>query len=399
MNKSLLLLILLFLVSGVINGQLKVRKSYYPDGKVYSRESFVDGIYEGKSQWFYPNGNLKTEKEFSQGKLNGWLRYYYETGIIKEEHHVTDGVLDGLSNYYYENGGLKESRNYRDGILISRHLVEYDSTYQVDLKVQSVVEKKEKNKYEGEFLCDADICPEPVGGMEAIEKKLVYPEHAKLYGLEGDVLVVAKIDEKGNVTDVKIARGIGLGCDEAAKKAVLSTKFIPAQNNGKVISSEVAFKVKFHLSEKPQFVSHSSPIKNKTEKEDLKKYLTPKIKSDTVKTMESEVNGNKKLTYISCEIEKCPKPKGGLEAILNKLNYPLLAKRLKIEGKVIIEAEIDEFGFVLDAKIFEGIGYGCDEAAEIAILKTEFIPGESNGKPVQTKIQISIPFILPENKN
>ncbi len=399
MNKSFLLLILLILGTGAANAQLKVRKSYYPDGKVYSRESFVDGIYEGKSQWFYPNGNLKAEKEFSQGKLNGWVRYYYETGIIKEEHHVVNGVLDGLSNYYYDNGGLKESRNYKDGILVSRHTVAYDSTYQVDLKVQSVVEKKEKNKYEGDFLCDADICPEPVGGMKAIEEKLIYPEHAKLYGLEGDVLVVATIDEKGNVTDVKIAKGIGLGCDEAAKKAVLSTKFIPAQNKGKVIASEVAFKVKFRLSEKPQFVSHSSPIKNKTGKEDLKKYLSAKTGSDTVKTIGSEIDGNKKLTYISCNVEKCPKPKGGLEAVLDKLNYPLLAKRLKIEGKVTVEAEIDEFGFVLDTKVINGIGYGCDEAAEIAVLKTEFIPGENNGKTVRTKVEISVPFILSKNKN
>ncbi len=398
MNKSLLLLILLFLVSGVTNGQLKVRKSYYPDGKVYSRESFVDGIYEGKSQWFYPSGNLKMEKEFSQGKLNGWLRYYYETGIIKEEHHVADGVLDGLSNYYYENGGLKESRNYRDGILISRHLVEYDSTYQVDLKVQSVVEKKEKNKYEGEFLCDADICPEPVGGLKAIEEKLVYPEHAKLYGLEGDVLIVAKIDKRGNVIDVKVAKGIGLGCDEEAKKAVMATKFIPAQKNGKVISSEVAFKVKFRLKDKPQFVSHSAPIKAKSAGEDLKKYLSVKIKKDSTINYNGEVKRNKKLTYISCDIDKCPEPKGGLEAILQNLNYPLLAKRKKIEGKVKIQAKIDEFGFVLDTKVVEGIGYGCDEAAESAILKTEFIPGEKEGKNVPAEILISVPFVLPENQ-
>ncbi len=398
MNKSFLLILLLFSAYGITNGQLKIRKSYYPDGKVYSRESFVDGIYEGKSQWFYPNGNLKAEKEFSQGKLNGWLRYYYETGIIKEEHHVENGVLNGLSNFYYENGGLKETRNYKDGILIDRHTVEYDSTYQVDLKVQSVVEKEEKNKYESEFLCDADICPEPVGGMKAIEEKLVYPEHAKLYGLEGDVLVVAKIDEKGNVTGVKIAKGIGLGCDEAAKKAVLSTKFIPAQNNGKIIPAEVAFKVKFRLQDKSQLVSHSTPVIKKTGGEDLKKYLTSKAKNDTPKTIESEVKENKKLTYISCEVEKCPQPKGGLDAILKNLKYPLLAKRLKIEGKAVIEAEIDEFGFVLDTKILEEPGYGCGEAAELAVLKTGFVPGENNGKSVRTKIKISVPFILPETK-
>ncbi len=395
MKKRILLILTALLVSTTVsNAQLKVRKSYYPGGKVYSRESFVDGIYEGKSQWFYPNGNLKAEKEFSQGKLNGWVRYYYETGIIKEEHHVVNGILDGLSNYYYENGGLKESRNYKNGILVSRHEVEYDSTYQVDLKVQSVVEKKEKNKYESEFLCDADICPEPVGGIKAIEDKLVYPEHAKLYGLEGDVLIVAKIDEKGNVTDVKVAKGIGLGCDEEAKKAVLSVKFIPAQNNGRVVPAEVAFKVKFRLKDKPQFVSRSSPVKTKTTSEDLKKYLSAKPKTDSVVNFVVEKRENKKLTYISCEVDKCPEPEGGLESILEKINYPLLAKRLKIEGKVTVQAKIDRFGYVLDTKVIEGIGYGCDEAAELAILKTKFIPGENKGIPVETQIIVSVPFIL-----
>ncbi|MCK7524737.1 MAG: energy transducer TonB [Ignavibacteriales bacterium] len=58
--------------------------------------------------------------------------------------------------------------------------------------------------------------PEPIGGIKAIQEKIVYPEIAKRAGVEGKVYVLAFVDESGTVTDAKIIKGIGAGCDEAA---------------------------------------------------------------------------------------------------------------------------------------------------------------------------------------
>ncbi len=94
---------------------------------------------------------------------------------------------------------------------------------------------------------EADKMPEPVGGMEAIMKLVVYPEEAMNKGLEGMVVVSGVIDEKGNVIKTKVEKGIGSGCDEAALKALTSTKWIPGEVKGKKVKVKVALPVMFKL--------------------------------------------------------------------------------------------------------------------------------------------------------
>ena len=330
--------------------------SYYSDGSGKSREYYAHGVREGKFYWYYSNGKLKAEKNYTNGKLDGWLRYYFESGIIKEEHHITAGILDGISNYYYKNGGLHESRNYRKGILISRDTVAYDSTFVPTLSSQSVVKRKTGNIHNDDYLCDADICPEPIGGLKAIQQKLVYPEHAKLYGLEGDVLIAAAIDSHGKVLKVKVAKGIGLGCDEAAIEAVRSTRFIPGQVNGKTVKSNVSFKVKFRLKNKPLIASELSPVRQR--KQVFLKSIDSvpldsaksKVLNNSTASVEKNIKDTTNQSFISCEVQKCPQPKGGLSKILENLKYPVTAERVGIQGEVIVEAVVDKYGFVIDTR-------------------------------------------------
>ena len=91
-------------------------------------------------------------------------------------------------------------------------------------------------------------------------------------------------------------------------------------------------------------------------------------------------------------VEQQPYPIGGLDSLQAKIEYPEIAKRAGIEGKVFIKAYIDEKGNVVDAGVIKGIGAGCDEAALKAVQETKFIPGMQRGKPV--KVQVSIPIIF-----
>lgn len=92
-----------------------------------------------------------------------------------------------------------------------------------------------------EYLAFAEQMPAPEGGLQAIYSKVEYPKTAVNAGLQGKVYVLAFINENGGVDEVKIIKGIGGGCDEAAIAAVQSTKFSPAKNKG------VAVKVKYSL--------------------------------------------------------------------------------------------------------------------------------------------------------
>jgi TonB family protein len=94
--------------------------------------------------------------------------------------------------------------------------------------------------------------------------------------------------------------------------------------------------------------------------------------------------------FISVEVS--PLPVGGFEGIQNRVYYPEQARKEKIHGTVKIRAFIDRLGDVEKTEIVEGIGFGCDEAAEITVYYTKFTPGLIKGKPVKVQSIISVEF-------
>lgn len=93
-------------------------------------------------------------------------------------------------------------------------------------------------------------------------------------------------------------------------------------------------------------------------------------------------------------VEELPEPVGGIAAIQAAVAYPEIAKRAGVEGTVYVEAFVDETGNVTRTAIVKGIGAGCDEAAQAAVMKTKFKPGKQRGKPVKVKMSIPIRFRL-----
>jgi TonB family protein len=220
------------------------------------------------------------------------------------------------------------------------------------------------------FYVSADKMPEPVGGIEAIIKNVVYPELAKQAGIQGKVFVAALIDEKGNVIETDILKGIGSGCDESAAKAISNVKFTPGMKNGKPVKVKITIPVMFKLSDKDK---QEAIEQNKKHEKTLKE-------------------GFDKDVYLS--VDKMPEPVGGLEAIMSKIVYPKEAKESGTQGKVFVALLIDESGNVAEASVQKGIGSGCDEAAIAAIKSTKFTPGILNDKKVKVKVFIPVVFKL-----
>ena len=99
-----------------------------------------------------------------------------------------------------------------------------------------------------DYLAFADEMPAPVGGMPAIIKLISYPAVAKNANIEGKVFVLAYINEKGAVDDVKVLKGIGGGCDEAAIDAVKKSKFTPGKNGGVSVKVKLSLTIAFKLN-------------------------------------------------------------------------------------------------------------------------------------------------------
>ena len=97
------------------------------------------------------------------------------------------------------------------------------------------------------FLAFAAKMPEIEGGMPELYKRLEYPPEAITKGIEGKVFVIAFVDDKGKVGDVKVLRGLGSGCDEAAVQAVKSCNFLPGEHEGKKVKVKVSLAIQFKL--------------------------------------------------------------------------------------------------------------------------------------------------------
>ena len=390
----------LFLMYTLAAAQNGIVRTYFAEGGVFSELSIVNDIWEGTSYWFFENGNLKLEKTFDNGRLNGWVREFYESGLVSKEYYVLEGVLDGIYKEYYENGALREVRNYNGGVLLKRTQLSFDSTYKAPLEAyQEGNRQYNLRKKDDTILCDVDICPAPIGGLSQVFSKLHYNEKAKLYGLEGNVILSAKITAEGKVRNIKVISGLGLGLDEEAQRVFASANFLPGQKDGKPVSSQITMKFPFVLDDSIKAAQLTKREKFEQEKEIIRE--KPVVEDTAIVAPAPDIPAEPEISEeifetnnFACNVEECPEPKGGLKEILSHLDIPLQARNLRLTGDVIILADIDEFGFVRDTQVLKGIGYGCDESAENALYRTRFKPGKNGGEFVAAKVRIIVPFRL-----
>jgi periplasmic protein TonB len=76
--------------------------------------------------------------------------------------------------------------------------------------------------------------------------------------------------------------------------------------------------------------------------------------------------------------------------------YPEVARAAKIEGLVILEATIDERGFVTDARVLRSIPL-LDNAALTALKQWRYTPTLLNGVPVRVLMTVTFRFSLGDH--
>jgi protein TonB len=96
---------------------------------------------------------------------------------------------------------------------------------------------------------EVDTPPEPVGGWAAFRRNVQYPERARLKGTEGVVVVRFVVDERGRTRDEEVVQSVGDGCDRAAIRAVIQTRFRPGRNAGEVVPVRMEVPVNFFLGQ------------------------------------------------------------------------------------------------------------------------------------------------------
>ncbi|MBW6460037.1 MAG: TonB family protein [Bacteroidales bacterium] len=81
-----------------------------------------------------------------------------------------------------------------------------------------------------------------------LAENIKYPQMAKESGIQGRVFVTFVVERDGSVTDVRVLRGIGGGCDEEAIRVVRNMpKWTPGKQRNKAVRVQYNLPVKFTL--------------------------------------------------------------------------------------------------------------------------------------------------------
>jgi protein TonB len=95
--------------------------------------------------------------------------------------------------------------------------------------------------------------PTFVGGESArikfLSENLVYPQMAKENNVQGTIYVSFVIDSKGHITNVRLLRGIGAGCDEEALRVIsLMPDWNAGRQNGRSVNVSFNMPIVFKLA-------------------------------------------------------------------------------------------------------------------------------------------------------
>ncbi|TVR18881.1 MAG: energy transducer TonB [Balneolaceae bacterium] len=100
---------------------------------------------------------------------------------------------------------------------------------------------------EEDFFVVVEDMPELIGGLAELQRQIRYPEMARRAGIEGRVYIQFIVNERGDVEDPRVIRGIGGGADEEALRVVSQAKFRPGMQRGRPVRVQYSLPIFFRL--------------------------------------------------------------------------------------------------------------------------------------------------------
>lgn len=123
-----------------------------------------------------------------------------------------------------------------------------------DIKVAAAEPNTENiaKEEEDEIFLIVEEQPTPNGGLEGfylyIKNNLKYPSLARKMGVEGRVFVEFVISKTGKLEELKVAKGIGYGCDEAALEVLKNAPlWKPGKQRGRPVKVRMTIPILFKM--------------------------------------------------------------------------------------------------------------------------------------------------------
>ena len=224
--------------------------------------------------------------------------------------------------------------------------------------------------------------PEFMGGDKArirfLASNLKYPQAARKAGIQGMVYVTYVVEKDGSITNARLLRGIGGGCDEEAVRVVAAMpKWKPGTQRGKPVRVQYNLPIKFALDDDGESKNKVSTIFAYSATGGKSQLVDEKVYA-VVEEMPEFIEGANKVSNFLKE----------------HVRYPESARKAGIQGTVFVTFLVKKDGSLADVKIMRGIGGGCDEEAVRVVKMMKFKPGKQNGKPIDVQFNLPIKFAL-----
>lgn len=127
------------------------------------------------------------------------------------------------------------------GFLSMDELNQNSTNVAIDVSTEKQVEKQvieldDPVEKQETFITAEEMPYYPGGDIERLRflaDNIQYPNQASELGIQGTVYLQFVIDSKGNITDIKVMRGIGGGCEEEAVRVLkMMPQWHPGKQNG-----------------------------------------------------------------------------------------------------------------------------------------------------------------------
>jgi TonB family protein len=242
----------------------------------------------------------------------------------------------------------------------------------VILPISFKLSNGEDDSEQDQIFTVVENSPQFPGGDEArvayLQKAISYPEQARKDKIEGTVYVTFVIEKDGQISNAKVLRGIGGGCDEVALKAIQQMPpWKPGMEKGEPVRVQFNMPVKFTLDN-----SKELPVK------------TPEV---------SIMYGGREVFNI---VDTPPVFPGGMDALLTyirkKTGRPNLVNK-QTNSPVANSSVYLSFIIEPDGKVTPGaVSVLAGEESDTFVLAVkdmpDWQPGSKDGKSVPVMIRL-----------
>jgi len=222
--------------------------------------------------------------------------------------------------------------------------------------------------------------PEPVrvgGNIQAPSRTAyvapIYPVDARNLRVGGAVIAEAVIGTDGRVSDVRILRSIPM-LDQAALEAIRQWTYTPTMLNGVPVPVMMTVTVNFTPDMSDSTESRAAQTANQANQNGEANQPPVTVNGSPAYRIGGDLKAPERVTFVPPV-------------------YPTEAQSAKVSGTVIIEALIDQQGFVTNAKILKSVAL-LDQAALDAVMQWRYLPTLLNGAAVPVIMTVTVNFTL-----